>query len=216
MPGHQAAWEASSRPFDPGHFLAAQKAWARDQGNENLILSRYAWHTWIGRPDGYLLSTSGHIIEAQKAWAAEQTKKRLPVTLAAWGAWLAGPAKITTDQPRRPAGLHQLRQEHLRDQRATQTAWVAEQAQKTGIDTIGPLLSSSPNTHSDMIRAARRMPTTKAGLQAGVEEESGRKADMRTTEPLSQQFVLITTQHDDIYNVGSLSATATASMETMA
>ena len=97
LPGHQAAWEASSRPLDPGHFFAAQKA-----------------------------------------WAAEQTEKQLPVTLAAWEAWLTGPTKRPTVQPMGSAGLHQLRQKHLEDQRATQTAWVAAQTHKTGINTILP------------------------------------------------------------------------------
>ena len=97
---------------------------------------------WIGRPDGYLLSTSGHIIEAQKAWAAEQIERQLPVTLAAWEAWLTGPTKVPTAQPMGSAGIRQLRHKHLEHQRAKQAAWVIAQTQQTGKLLFGDLMGN--------------------------------------------------------------------------
>ena len=74
------------------------------------------------------------------------------------------------DQASRPSSHQRPSQEHLRSQRAAQAAWVAEQAQKTGKETTGPSLSSSPSTHPDIIRVAKSRPMTEAAWLAWIEE----------------------------------------------
>ena len=93
------------------------------------------------------------------------------------------------DQASRPSSHQLLSQEHLRSQRAAQAAWVAEQAQKTGKETTGPSLSSSPSTHPDIIRVAKSRPMTEAAWLAWIEEETRRRTSKETTETPVFQFL---------------------------
>ena len=114
-------------------------------------------------------------------------------------------------QPMESAGFHQLGYKHLEDQRATQTAWVVARTQQTGMNTMGSLPTFPPNIHSELTSAARRGPVMEAGWQARAGVESKKKTETEISEPLSQQFVLVTVQQEDRSSLASFPATKFAS-----
>ena len=114
-------------------------------------------------------------------------------------------------QPMGSAGIHQLGYKHLEDQRATQTAWVVARTRQTGMNTMGSLPTFPPNIHSELTSAARRGPVMEAGWQARAGVESKKKTETETSEPLSQQFVLVTVQQEDKSSLDSFPATKFAS-----